>query len=494
MSKVSTSSAAPSSPRPERGRRRTARAWAATAQVSVHLVGRQTDPESPALADLGGCAEHLAEQAVAECDHTARVALGDCPLDEEALVDGQRGQPALLAQCDRSVVDPEQLSQEIRQLPQRPAEGAGECGDQGVRLALGSGVVDDHDDALARLVAAEADVLGHAHRPQTADVDAVDRPLVDVPREDPGALAVVGVVACPARADRAAVAGLEERTAELIWRVAHERLRSVRFRWSHADPIHVSTRDTSTSYPCPRPSGARGPGFPVCTYEKRPLIVLRPRRSTSMPWSASPTRNRPLAPTSACAPRTSLSSAVVQRDGATGRALPSRPLDADVVADGECGEPALAPQVDRRSLHGEQFAEDVGQLLQRAAEPSAERRGHRVRLLARGALVDEDHDTLFGLVARAEVLRHAHGPQARHVDLVDRPLLDLPGEHPRALAFVGVTTEPARTDHVAVARLVERPVELVGRRPPVSRRPLLDRMTQGRARAVVVRLRVGARA
>src|SRR5829696_1055190 len=55
-------------------------------------------------------------------------------------------------------------------------------------------------------------------------------------------------------------------------------------------------------------------------------------------------------------------STVVQRDGATGRALPRRPLDADVVADGKCGEPALAPQVDRRNLHGEELAEDVGQL------------------------------------------------------------------------------------------------------------------------------------
>ena len=55
-----------------------------------------------------------------------------------------------------------------------------------------------------------------------ADVDAVDRALVDAPRDDRVAGAVVGILADPARAQDAAVADLEKTTFQVI---AHGTLR-----------------------------------------------------------------------------------------------------------------------------------------------------------------------------------------------------------------------------------------------------------------------------
>jgi hypothetical protein len=117
---------------------------------------------------------------------------------------------------DRRALDQLRLLAHLRQLAERPAEVAGERLRQRLELAV-VGVLVDHERHRHVLgLRAVAAVVGKAHDRQAGDVEAVDDAALDVPGDQPGALALVRILLEPARARDRAVARLEEASADLV--------------------------------------------------------------------------------------------------------------------------------------------------------------------------------------------------------------------------------------------------------------------------------------
>src|SRR5918996_5961308 len=135
-----------------------------------------------------------------------------------------------------------------------------------------------------------------------------------------------------------------------------------------------------------------------------------------------------------------------------------------LVADGQRA-PALGDLVrDRCAHHVDDLADELRQIGERAAELAGERVEDGLHLLVRRPVVDEQH--LLPVpgqhVPRDE--RHGRERQPAHVDPADPAAVEVVCHHRAASPVVGVLPDPAGTQHVAIACLEQRALELVARR------------------------------
>src|SRR6478609_565408 len=120
------------------------------------------------------------------------------------------------AERDRDALDGDDLADQAGQVGDGAAQLSGEQLEQGALLLVGRAVVDE-DRCLPGLRDQDVlrDVGRHGDR-QAADVDALDRPLLDAPRDRRVARLVVRVLADPARAENVAGAHLEQPSLDVV--------------------------------------------------------------------------------------------------------------------------------------------------------------------------------------------------------------------------------------------------------------------------------------
>ena len=87
-------------------------------------------------------------------------------------------------------------------------------------------------------------------------------------------------------------------------------------------------------------------------------------------------------------------------------------------------------------------------------------------LFVRRAVVDVDDDPPVSIEDVPRNVREDHERASGHVRAVDRPTLEVPGEHAVAGAAVGILPHPARAEDVAGADLQQASLQLIGHRPP----------------------------
>ena len=116
---------------------------------------------------------------------------------------------------------------------------------------------------------------------------------------------------------------------------------------------------------------------------------------------------------------------------------------------------------DRCLFHRDDLADELGQVSDRAAELPGPYIEQCLLLFVRRPVVDVDDDPPVSIEDVPRNVREDHERASGHVRAVDRPTLEVPGEHAVAGAAVGILPHPARAEDVAGADLEQTAFQLV---------------------------------
>ncbi len=197
--------------------------------VLAHL-GVILRPVFDRFADEHRRARYRRKDRIGQCRRLPGRALIRHELGVAAIPDFDHALAAFDGEPDRHLLDRHHFADELDEIADRAAELAGVDGQDGVLLRRRDAIVEIN----RRPPVALKDVAGHVgdHRDRAiGHIDAVDRSLVEMPRDDRVAGLEIGILADPARTQYPTVANFEQTAFELI---THGRFPSRQLRMRQA--------------------------------------------------------------------------------------------------------------------------------------------------------------------------------------------------------------------------------------------------------------------
>src|SRR3990172_8158661 len=185
-----------------------------TREVDVEAELGDVRPVLRRLADVGGRARDVREDAIVQC-RGARRSLQRLDLRLDTVSDLERPLALFDLEVDRHALHGDDLSDQLRQVRKRAAELAGEGVEKRLLLLRRSLVVHVDDGPPVALEDVAGDV-GQQHEAAAGYVDAVDRAPVDVVANYSFADAAVRVLSDPAGADHLAGADFEQASFQVV--------------------------------------------------------------------------------------------------------------------------------------------------------------------------------------------------------------------------------------------------------------------------------------